>query len=87
MKKILRVVGMITWCGAGLFMFLFWLGAMSDWLGCFGVFLAIVLCPGVIIFPIIYWIVEGIFPTTYFAIWGLGIVGMMIYGFASEDSF
>lgn len=87
MKKMLRVVGMITWYGAGLFMFLFWLGAMSDWLGCFGVFLAIVLCPGAIVFPIIFWIVEGFFPVTYFAIWGVGIVGMILYSLSSEDSF
>ncbi len=84
MRKILRVVGMIMWYGAGLFMLIFWFGAMSKWLGCFGTFLAILFCPGLVIFPIIFWIVEGVFPVTYFAIWGLGLLGIFIYGLCSE---
>jgi len=87
MKKILRVLGMIMWIGAGLFMFLFWLGAMTEWLGCFGTFLAILISPGLVIFPIIFWIVEGVFPVMYFAIWGLGILGIIIFGLSCEDSF
>lgn len=80
MKKILRVVGIIMFYGAGLFMFIFWFVAMSEWLGCVGSFLALVFCPGLVIFPIVYWIVEGVFPVTYFAIWGLGLVGGIIFG-------
>lgn len=86
MRNMLRVIGMIMFYGAGLFMFIFWFGAMSEWLGCFGSFLAIVIAPGLIIFPIVFWIVEGVFPVVYFAIWGLGIVGMIIFGLSSEDS-
>jgi len=85
MRKILRVVGMIMFYGAGLFMFLFWLGAMGKWLGCFGTFLAIVFTPGLVIFPIVFWIVEGVFPVTYFAIWGLGLLGGIIFGLSSGD--
>ena len=85
MRKILRVVGTIMWYGAGLFMFIFWFGAMSNWLGCFGSFLAILFCPGLVIFPIIFWIVEGVFPVTYFAIWGLGLLGMFICALCSEE--
>ncbi len=87
MRRILRVVGMIMWIGAGIFMFIFWFAAMSNWLGCFGSFLAILIAPGLVIFPIIFWIVEGVFPVTYFAIWGLGLVGMIIYGLSSEDMY
>lgn len=86
MRRILRVVGMIMWIGAGIFMFFFWFVAMSEWLGCFGSFLAVSIAPGLVIFPIIFWIVEGFFPVTYFAIWGLGILGMIIFSFSSEDS-
>jgi hypothetical protein len=84
MKKILRVLGMIMWFGAGLFMLLFWIGAMGDWLGFLGTVLALILSPGLVIFPIIYWIVEGVFPINYFAIWGLGIVGLIISGLCSS---
>ncbi len=84
MRKILRVVGMIMFYGSGLFMFLSWLGAMSTWFGRFGIFLAVILCPGLVIFPIIFWIVEGVFSVTYFAIWGLGVVGGIIFALSSE---
>ena len=85
MKKILRVAGMIAWIGAGLFMFLFWFGAMSDWLGFVGSLLAVCLAPGLVIFPIVFWIVEGVFPVTYFVIWGIGFLGMIIFGLCGED--
>ncbi len=87
MRKILRVFGTIMFYGAGLFMFFFWFGAMSEWLGCVGSFLAVVFCPGVVIFPIVYWIVEGAFPVTYFAVWGLGILGVIIRGLATPSDY
>lgn len=88
MKKIFRIMGMIMFFGAGLFMFLFWFGAMSRWLGFLGSFLAIIIAPGLVIFPIVFWIVEGVFPVTYFAIWGCGILGGIIYGLsAPSDTF
>ncbi|OGL82261.1 hypothetical protein A3I41_05495 [Candidatus Uhrbacteria bacterium RIFCSPLOWO2_02_FULL_48_18] len=63
----------------------FWFSAMVDWLGIFGYILAIFLSPGIVIFPIVFWIVEGVFPTFYFLVWGIGIVGMIIGGLASDD--
>ena len=78
---------MIAWLGAGLFMFLFWVGAMENWLGFVGFILALVLSPGLVIFPIVFWIVEGVFPVTYFAIWGIGLVGMIVYSLCSKDRF
>ncbi|MFC1782732.1 hypothetical protein ACFL02_03995 [Planctomycetota bacterium] len=73
-----KILGYIILYGAGLIMFVFWFGAMSDWLGCFGGVLAIILCPGVIIFPLVYWIVEGAFPVFYFVMWGIGLIGLGI---------
>ena len=47
---------------------IFWFVAWVNWLGGLGVIIGIFLTPGVVIFPIIYWIVEGVFPTVYFAL-------------------
>lgn len=85
MKSILRIIGYILWVGSGILTFIFWLMAMSHWLGVFGVILSFVLSPGIVIFPIIFWIVEGVFPTTYFIIWGIGILGLIITGASSSD--
>jgi hypothetical protein len=86
MRKIFRVVGMIMFYGAGLFMFFFWFGAMTKWLGFLGSLLAVFIAPGPVIFPIIFWIVGGAFPVTYFTIWALGLLGMIIFGVFSKDS-
>ena len=80
MRAIGRVIGMAMYIISGLLMFIFWIGAMKMWLGFFGVFLAFILCPGLVIFPIVFWIVEGVFPTSYFLIWGIGILGIVIAG-------
>lgn len=85
MKSILRIVGYILWVGSGILTFIFWFIAMSHWLGFLGVILSFVLSPGIVIFPIIFWIVEGVFPITYFIIWGIGILGLIITGASSSD--
>lgn len=85
MSTIGKVIGYILWIGAGILMFIFWLMAMSSWLGLLGTILAFVLAPGLVIFPIVFWIVEGVFPTFYFIVWGIGIVGLVIAGVSSKD--
>lgn len=85
MSTIGKIIGYILWVGAGILMFIFWLMAMSSWLGFLGTILAFVLAPGLVIFPIIFWIVEGVFPTFYFIVWGIGIVGLVIAGVSSKD--
>lgn len=85
MSTIGKVIGYLLWIGAGILMFLFWLMAMSNWLGFLGTILAFVLAPGLVIFPIVFWIVEGVFPTFYFIIWGIGIVGLIIAGVSSSN--
>ena len=59
--------------------------AMSKWLGFLGVILSFILAPGLVIFPLIFWIVEGVFPTFYFIVWGIGIVGLIIAGVSSKN--
>ena len=85
MRTIGKIVGMIMWIGAGILMFIFWLTAMTKWLGFLGTILSFVLAPGLVIFPIVFWIVEKVFPTFYFIIWGIGIVGMIIGGASMKD--
>jgi hypothetical protein len=85
MRTIGKIIGMILWIGAGILMFIFWLTAMSKWLGFFGTMLAFVLSPGLVIFPIVFWLVERVFPTFYFIVWGIGIVGLIIVGISTKD--
>ena len=85
MRTIGKIIGYILWIGAGILMFIFWLMAMSKWLGFLGTILAFILAPGLVIFPIVFWIVEGTFPTFYFIVWGIGIVGLIIAGVSSKD--
>jgi len=85
MRTIGKIIGMILWIGAGILMFIFWLMAMSNWLGFFGTILAFVLVPGLVIFPLVFWIVEGVFPTFYFIVWGIGMVDLIIAGISSTN--
>lgn len=85
MKTIGTVIGYLMWIGAGILMFIFWLAAMVKWLGFFGAILAFILAPGLIIFPLVFWIVEGVFPSFYFIVWGIGLVGLTIAGLSRGD--
>lgn len=78
MRLLGKIIGYSLWIGAGILMFWFWLMAMTKWLGFIGLILAFILSPGLVIFPAIFWVVEGIFPTFYFIVWGIGIVGLVI---------
>ena len=85
MRTIGKIIGYVMWIGAGILMFIFWFMAMSKWLGLLGSILAFILTPGIVIFPIVFWIVEKIFPTFYFIVWGVGIVGLIIAGLSGGD--
>jgi len=85
MKTIGKVIGYLILIGSGILMFIFWLMAMSSWLGLLGTILAFVLCPGLVIFPIVFWIIEGVFPAFYFIVWGVGIAGLIIASISSRD--
>ena len=76
----LRPVGLLLWISMGLVMTYFWFITLADWLGPIGFVVGVVLVPGAVIFPGIYWLVEGVFPAIYFICWGIGLAGMMIYG-------
>ena len=78
MRSILRPLGTLIVAVAGVLQLIFWFVAWADWLGVIGVILGFILTPGVVIFPIIYWIVEGVFPTVYFALMFAGWFGLRL---------
>ena len=86
MKTIGKIIGYLLWIGAGILMFIFWLTALSKWLGFWGVVIAFVCSPGLVVFPIIFWIVEKVFPTFYFIVWGIGVAGLIITAISSGDN-
>ena len=78
MKSILRPLGTLIVAVAGVPQLIFWFVAWAKWLGGLGVIIGIFLTPGVVIFPIIYWIIEGDFPTLYFALMFAGWFGVWL---------
>lgn len=78
MRAICKIIGYTMMYGSGILLFIFWMKAMTHWLGGLGFVLGFVLSPGLVIFPGIYWIVEGVFPVTYFALWGISMIGLII---------
>lgn len=85
MRTIGKTIGFTLAIGAGILMFIFWFSAMEKWLGILGIILSFVLSPGLVIFPIIFWLVEHVFPTFYFIVWGIGMLGAIIAGVSSSD--
>ena len=78
MKSKLRPLGTPIVAVAGVLQLIFWFVAWAKWLGGLGVIIGIFLTPGVVIFPIIYWIVEGVFPAVYFALMFAGWFGLWL---------
>ena len=78
MRSTLRPLGTLIVAVVSVMQLIFWFVAWANWLGALGVILGIFLTPGVVIFPIIYWIVEGVFPTVYFALMFAGWFGVWL---------
>lgn len=78
MLIIFRPIGYLLAFTAGILQLIFWFIAWVNWLGILGFFIGLILTPGVLIFPIIYWIVEGDFPTVYFLLMFIGFFGMRL---------
>lgn len=49
-----KIIGSLLWIGGNILMFIFWLMAMSKWLGFPGTILVFILAPGLVIFPIVF---------------------------------
>ena len=85
MKKLTSGFGGLLVVVSGVITWLFMMAALVQWWGLLGFVAAFVLTPGVVIFPFVYWIVEGQFPTIYFLAWGIGIVGLVINSIGSKE--
>ena len=71
-----QLAGYLSGLSAGIAMWWFYMGSLIYWLGpTVGLTLAIVIAPGAILYPFIFWGVEGIFPWAHFLIWAGGLVG------------
>jgi len=77
-KTGLGLTGLAVWILSSFILWLMWLITWVDWLGGFGILIAIFATPGLVIFPFIYWIVENTFPFEYFLLWIIAGVGMML---------
>jgi hypothetical protein len=72
--SILIAVGLI----AGLLLWVFYLLVLVDWMGAIGFVVAVIAAPGVVVFPMVYWVVEGSPPVTYFVYLAAGITLPML---------
>ena len=72
-------IGYIIQFIVGIFGLLIWYGIWIDWLGTIiGFLLGTIFSPGVVVFPLVYYLIEGTLPMLYLYIWALGIVGFGI---------
>ena len=71
----IRFIGYILQTVSGLFGVIIWFGIWMDWIPFFGFWLALLFSPGIILFPFVYWLIEGHLPQLYLIMWALGVVG------------
>jgi hypothetical protein len=73
------LTGFLIWVLASLMLFYFYLSALELWLGSLaGSIVAFIIAPGLIVFPLVYWFVEGLFPSTYFILLGVIFAGALM---------
>ena len=73
------IPGVIGVFYTGWLLLVFWFSSLTAWLGgFFGFVVGIVFTPGMLIFPGIYWLVEGVFPMDYFILLLEGIACMLV---------
>jgi hypothetical protein len=78
MKKLTSSFGGVLVLISGAITWIFMMLALIQWWGLLGFIASFVFTPGVVIFPFVYWVVENQFPTNYFIVWGIGIVGLVV---------
>ena len=74
------VFGQILTFLCGGILWILFVGTLMNWLGSiFGFFAGIIFSPGVVIFPLVYRLIEGAWPPTiYFGLYILGMLGVII---------
>ena len=76
---------------ASLVLFFYYWHVLTNWLGgILGTIAAFVVAPGVIVFPVVYWLIQRVFPTFYFELLGVSIgsavIGALLWSLGSDDS-
>jgi hypothetical protein len=65
----------MAWLVASVALFFDYRDVLANGLGgILGTVIALFAAPGVFVFPLIYWFVQGAFPTFYFELLGVGVV-------------
>jgi hypothetical protein len=60
---------------AGLILFFYYWMVLCGWLGRgLGTLVAVFVAPGVVVFPFVYWVIQGAFPIFYFELLGVCLV-------------
>ena len=60
--------------GCGALMTFWYFASLIDWLGVvFGVLVGVFVIPGAVVFPLVYWLVEGFLPGPYLWTWIAGV--------------
>jgi len=83
---LLKIIGYILFLGTGLTLYIASLFFYYALWGTGGLIAAIILFPLVEIYPIVAWVVTGYFPGLLFALWGIGIVGLILIGIGSKQN-
>jgi hypothetical protein len=78
MKSVAKLFGglfFMAWLVASFALFFCYWDVLTKWLGgLLGTVITLFAAPGVFVFPLIYWFVQGAFPTFYFELLGVGLV-------------
>lgn len=82
----MQILGYGLFIVAGLWMWIAEVIAFTRWWDLTGILISVFIPPIAVVFPIIYWVKEGVFPVMYFIVWGVGLLGMFLAAFASKDS-
>lgn len=94
MKSSRTIISYILFVGAAIVIFSLWVSVFNAWFGFFGVILAFIIYYPIfikfpmilVISPIIFWLIEGNFPTFYFIIGVVGIVAATIEEMSEKDN-
>lgn len=86
MKLLAKIFAIPFFCVgvlAGLELFFYYWHSLEGWLGVIlGTIVAITAAPGVVVFPVVYWLVQGMFPVKYFVLLAVALACNLIGGTA-----
>jgi hypothetical protein len=78
-RKLIGGLFFAIWLLASAVLFFYYWAILTHWFGrILGTVVALCAAPGVFVFPLIYWLVQGAFPTFYFELLGVCFVGIVV---------